>query len=122
MKQRSALLVAAGLVLALGLAGFGLATGMTGPSADAKPVRPDHRTPIVHTTTRTVTIHKKGDATGSASVVPATTASSAASTVSSGSYESGSDDGYEHEHEAESEDDDSGSGSDGDEAKFEDDD
>jgi hypothetical protein len=117
MKQRSAMMVAAGLVLALGLAGFGLATGMTGPSADAKAVHPDHRKPIVHTTRHTVTIHKEGEAsTGSAPVVAATTASSTTSTASSGSDESGSDDSYEHESET---DDVSGSSDDATEAQFE---
>jgi hypothetical protein len=114
MKQRSAMMAAAGLVLALGLAGFGLATGMTGPSADAKAVRPDHRKPIVHTTKRTVTIHKKGEATASAPVVSSTAPSSA--TASAGSYESGGDDDtYEHETENESED----SGSNGDATEME---
>jgi type IV secretory pathway TrbL component len=116
MKQRSALMVAAGLVLALAIAGFGLATGMTGPSADAKAVHPDQRKPVVHTTTRTVPIHQKGEATTGSAARATTTASSTTSTASSGSSESGSDDSYEHESET---DDVSGSSDDATEAQLE---
>ena len=48
-------------MLALALAGLGLAMGMTGPSADAKSNhRNTKRAPVVHTTRRTVTVHKGG--------------------------------------------------------------
>ena len=102
MKQRSAMVVAAGLVLALALAGLGLAMGMTGPSADAKAPKPHHRrAPIVHTTTRTITVHKAGESPVSA--VSASGTSSGYDTVQSSSggtsYEqesnSGSDDTFE---------------------------
>ena len=62
MKQRSAMVVAAGLVVALALAGLGLAMGMTGPSADAKAPKLHRKPPIVHTTTRTITVHQPGTA------------------------------------------------------------
>ena len=68
MKQRSAMVVAAGLVVALALAGLGLAMGMTGPSADAKAPAHNRKPPIVHTVTRTITVHKPGSATGSGGV------------------------------------------------------
>lgn len=95
MKPRSAMVVAGGLVLALALAGFGLAMGMTGPSADAKAPRPQHRPPIVHTTTRTITVHKPGTSTslGSSATLASTGGFAAPSTgsfapsTSSSSYE-----------------------------------
>jgi len=103
MKQRSAMVVAAGLVLALALAGLGLAMGMTGPSADAKsPKLPHRRAPIVHTTTRTITVHKAGKAPESAVSSSGTSTGYATVQSSSGatSYEheqesSGSDDSFE---------------------------
>ncbi len=97
MKQRSAMMVAAGLVLALALAGFGLAMGMTGPSADATaPLH--HRKPIVHTTTRTVTVHRSASqapALSGGAVVTTTSAGSSVSATSDDSFESETGDSYE---------------------------
>src|SRR5215213_3171313 len=101
MKKRSAMVVAAGLVLALALAGLGLAMGITGPSADAKAPKPHHRrAPIVHTTTRTITVHKAGESPVSAVSASGTSSGYATVQSSSGtSYEqesnSGSDDSFE---------------------------
>jgi hypothetical protein len=98
MKQRSAMLVAAGLVLALAVAGFGLAIGMTGPSADASAPR-HHRKPIVHTVTHTVTVHKPASEGSSAPAGTVVTTSANTAMLSSGS-----DDSFEHETESDDDD------------------
>ena len=94
MKQRSAMVVAAGLVMALALAGLGLAMGMTGPSADAKaPQRAQHRAPIVHTVTRTITVHKPASSTSGVSTLKASSGwntGAGAGTQSPGSQYAGS--------------------------------
>lgn len=109
MKKRSAMFVAAGLVLAMIVAGVGFAMGMTGPTADAKKVNVQTKRdkPIVHTVTKTITIHKKAKATDDGSTLSqpviyqqatAPTGATSASTSTSSSGE------YEHESESESED------------------
>jgi len=106
MKQRSAMVVAAGLVVALALAGLGLAMGMTGPSADAKAPKLHRKPPIVHTTTRTITVHQPGTAASSGGAMTYSAPSSSSSTGSSDDQYAGSDDsGHETEdsHETESE-------------------
>jgi hypothetical protein len=101
MKQRSAMVVAAGLVLALALAGLGLAMGMTGPSADAKAPKPQHRPPIVHTTKRTITVHKPATAPAAGSNVAVTsTGTAAAPTTATYEDSSSTDDSYEPESES----------------------
>ena len=88
MKQRSAMVVAGGLVMALALAGLGLAMGMTGPSADAKaPRRAQHKAPIVHTVTRTITIHKPASSTGDVSTLSTGSAWTAGASTQSSSNE-----------------------------------
>jgi len=95
MKQRSAMVAAAGLVVALALAGLGLAMGMTGPSADAKaPLKQQRpKPPIVHTVTRTITVHKPGTAPSGAATVLAAGSTAPATSVDAG----GSDDPYAEE-------------------------
>ena len=87
MKQRSAMVAAAGLVVALALAGLGLAMGMTGPSADAKAPLKQQRSkpPIVHTVTRTITVHKPGTAPSGATVLAAGSTAPATSVDTGGS-------------------------------------
>lgn len=65
MKKRSALLVAAGLVLTLIVGGLAVAVGLTGPSVSTAVPRVDRRAtsePIVRTVRRKVTVHKKAEA------------------------------------------------------------
>lgn len=61
MNKRSALMVAAGLVLAMVVSASAIVMGITGPSnADASTVRPNaDRAPVVKTTRETQTVHKK---------------------------------------------------------------
>lgn len=61
MNKRSAMLIAAGLVLTLGIGGLAVSLGLTGPApvnaADA--VRPER---VVKVERRTVTLHRTADA------------------------------------------------------------
>jgi hypothetical protein len=102
MKRRSAMLVAAGLVLALAVAGLGFTMGLTGPTADAKraPVEKAQREPKVRTITRTITVHKKAKPTqtqGAGTIVVQAAPTTSTSFADSSSVESASEDGYEHE-------------------------
>jgi hypothetical protein len=127
VKKRSAMFVAAGLVLAMVVAGIGFAMGMTGPTADAKKaplqVKASKQKPIVHTVTKTITIHKKAKTTddGSTPSTPVVVQSTApgsstsddtTSTSSSGGYESETE-SSEHESDSGSEDSSGGSTSSG---------
>ncbi|MGZ4148513.1 MAG: hypothetical protein ACXVQJ_00585 [Actinomycetota bacterium] len=110
MKKRSAMFIAAGLVLAMIVAGVGFAMGMTGPTADAKKatlhVKAKREKPVVHTVTKTITIHKKAKATDDgpatsqpviiqqATAPPTTSSAPTTSTSSSGESEN------ESEHES----------------------
>jgi hypothetical protein len=91
MNKRSAMLVAAGLVLTLIVGGVAIAVGMTGPSTSAaspKMVKQHHKQkPIIKTVRRTITIHKKAPAAGVAAPVYVA-APSSSSGYSSGSYSS----------------------------------
>jgi hypothetical protein len=121
MNKRSAIAVALGLVAALAIGGFAIATGLTGPeTSQASPLvtkakRPE---PIVRTVTKTVTVHKKAKAgappvilvsgpssSGSSGVSTAATPSTTAGSTSGYQGDVESDDEYESEdHESESED------------------
>ena len=113
MKKRSAMFVAAGLVLAMIVAGVGFAMGMTGPTADAKKA-PLHvkakQKPIVHTVTKTITIHKKAKASddGPATSTPviyqstAPTTSTAEPTTSTSTSSESESENESTEHETES--------------------
>ncbi len=63
MNKRSAMLMAAGLVLAMLVGGVAIAVGLTGPAASAATPRvvKHHKAPkpIVKTIRKTVTVHKK---------------------------------------------------------------
>ena len=66
MNKRSAMLMAAGLVLTLIVGGVAMSIGLTGPtSSEATPRAERRRTaaPIVKTVKHTVTVHKRGSAT-----------------------------------------------------------
>lgn len=102
MNKRSAMFVAAGLVLSLLVAGVSMAMGVTGPSADAKTTVRSQK-PIVKTVTRTVTVHKKAKADGTAGPVIVRTTDPTGSTGTSDSESTG-DDSYDSE-ESDSEDD-----------------
>lgn len=108
MNKRSALLVAAGLVLTLIAGGLAVAVGLTGPSVSSAVPRVDRRAgsePIVRTVRRTVTVHKKAEAKAGevvqiAAPAMATTSSndSSQSSVDDESHEDGSE-GAEPEDE-----------------------
>jgi hypothetical protein len=114
MNKRSAIAVALGLVAALAIGGFAIATGLTGPeTSQASPLvtkakRPE---PIVRTVTKTVTVHKKAKA-GAAPVIlvsgSSSSGSSGVSTAAAPSTTAGSTSAYEdevgYEDEVESED------------------
>jgi len=95
MNKRSAMFVAAGLVVAMLVAGLAMATGVTGPSADAKTTA-TRRKPVVHTNVKTITVHRKAKATGSTGAVVYRSTSTAGgttpTTTSSASY---GDDSFE---------------------------
>jgi hypothetical protein len=104
MNKRSAMLVAAGLVLTLMVGGVAIAIGMTGPSASAaspKTAKQHHKQkPIIKTIRRTVTIHKKAPAAGVAAPVYAASQGSSSvsySSVPRSAPSYGDDGGYEHE-------------------------
>ena len=62
MNKRSAMLMAAGLVLTMIVAGVAITAGLTGPSASAATPRVAHHRapkPIVKTIHKTETVHKK---------------------------------------------------------------
>jgi hypothetical protein len=63
MNKRSAMLMAAGLVLTMLVGGVAIAVGLTGPAASAAAPRvvKHHRAPkpIIRTIRKTVTVHKK---------------------------------------------------------------
>ncbi len=75
MNKRSAMLMAAGLVLAMVVAGIAITAGLTGPSASAaapRAVRHHPLKPIVKTVHTTQTVHRK--APGSSVVTRSTSA------------------------------------------------
>lgn len=79
MNKRSAMLMAAGLVLTMIVAGVAITAGLTGPSASAAAPRAAHHRspkPIVKTIHKTETVHKKSPQT------PATTMFSGGSQAS----------------------------------------
>lgn len=108
MNKRSAMLMAAGLVLTLIVGGVAMSVGLTGPTPSEAGPRAERRqtaAPIIKTVKHTVTVHKRGSAT------PATGASGSSSAGSvSGSI--GDDDGG-YGDDAESEDHGEHSGDDG---------
>ena len=83
MKKRSAVLIAAGLVLAMVTAAFGIMMGFTGPSSagiGGIHVRSARRAPIVRTVTQRRTIHRTAPGgSGSFTAVAPTTAPSTSS-------------------------------------------
>ena len=86
MNKRSAMMVAAGLVLTLVVGGVAVAVGMTGPEASSAQSKLSHKKnkPIIKTTKKTITVHKKGQAPAGA-VVTLPAASSGTVSSSSGS-------------------------------------
>jgi len=88
MNKRSAMMVAAGLVLTLVVGGVAVAVGMTGPSASSAQPKLTHKKnkPIIKTTKKTVTVHKKAPAQpGTVVTVPSSYSGSASSSSGSGS-------------------------------------
>jgi hypothetical protein len=91
VNKRSAVLIAAGLVLTLGIGGLAVSLGLTGPTPvnAVESARPER---IVKVERRTVTIHRKAKA-------PSATTVLSAAAPGSGMGED-SIDGYESEHES----------------------
>ena len=91
MNKRSAMLMAAGLVLTLIVGGVAMSVGLTGPTPSQAAPRAGHRQkapkPIIKTVKHTVTVHKKGEA-----VPAATTGSSDVGSAGSVSGSSGNSD------------------------------
>ena len=91
MNKRSAMLVAAGLVLTMIVGGVALAVGMTGPSSSAAAPRLSRHhkdpKPIVKTIKKTVKVHKKAPQVAVA--MPATTTYSGSSSYGGSSGHSG---------------------------------
>lgn len=88
MNKRSAMMVAAGLVLTLVVGGVAVAVGMTGPEASSAQPKLTHKKnkPIIKTTKKTVTVHKKGQAqAGTVVTLPGTSSGTASSSSDSGS-------------------------------------
>ena len=94
MNKRSAVLIAAGLVLTLGIGGLAVSLGLTGPTPvnAVETARPER---VVKVERRTVTVHRKAKAPSAATVVLSAPA------PGSGMGEA-TEDGYEGEHETES--------------------
>ena len=99
MNKRSAMLMAAGLVLTMIVAGVAITAGLTGPSASAAiPATVHHRAPkpIVKTIRTTRTVHRaapQGGAVATFARVTPTTAAPATFTESAG-YADGTDDAH----------------------------
>jgi hypothetical protein len=111
MNKRSAMLVAAGLVLTLVVGGVAVAVGMTGPSASsAQPKLTQHKKnkPIIKTTKKTITVHKKAKARpGAVVTVPGTysgTTSSSSGSTSGSSYDDSSSSGTSYGDDSSGED------------------
>ncbi len=104
MTKRSAMLIAAGLVAALGVGTMALSIGLSGngtaAASDAK-----KQDPIVRTIHRTVTVEKKAKGDGAVQVITLDAISGSSSSSSSSSSEpvesESSDDGFESESESE---------------------
>ena len=101
MNKRSAMLMAAGLVLTVIVAGVAIAAGLTGPAASAAAPRAVHHRdpkPIVKTIRKTVTVHKKAPQAPAAPVTyaaaPAPMAPPAARSISYPSAAPASPAGY----------------------------
>src|SRR5207342_1644736 len=90
MNKRSAMLMAAGLVLTLIVGAMAMSTGLTGPTPSQAAPRAGQRQkapkPIIKTVKHTVTVHKRGTATPATAIAtapaPATTSSSSAGSLS----------------------------------------
>lgn len=115
MNKRSAMMVAAGLVLAMLVAGMAVAAGFTGPEASAGGSRAttdeiQRREPKVRTITETVTVHRKAEASDDDTLAPVVvTQTPSAPTSTSSPSDDFDDDGYEDEdHEGEDHEDDHG--------------
>lgn len=124
MNKRSALLVAAGLILTLVVGGLAVAIGLTGPSVSSAVPRSGRSAvePVVQTVRRTVTVHETADqATGAVVQLAASTASAAPSTGDddAGEIEDHGDD--DRGHEADDRDDGHDDRDDGHEGETEDD-
>ena len=91
MHRKTAMLASGAIVLAMLVAGLAVTLGVTGPTADAQRARP---APRVHTTTKTITIHRASTA---AAETPAVIYTTTGATVSTASGEDGyeTDDAYE---------------------------
>jgi hypothetical protein len=104
MNKRSAMTIAAGLVLTLMVAAFAFASGTLGPepASAAKAPRAARPSPIVHTIKRTVTVHQKADTAPVVQQDPIVVPVAAAVTQTASQPAAGDEGSYEDE-ESESE-------------------
>ena len=124
MNKRSAMLMAAGLVLTLIVGGVAMSTGLTGPTPTQAAPRAGHRQkapePIIKTVKHTVKVHKPGTAAPATATAtaPATSGSSSAGSLS-GSMDD--DQGISSDDDAQGEDEgDDDSGESGDDHSYDD--
>ena len=99
MNKRSAIVVAAGLVVALIAGGLALSSGIVGPelsAAVASAKTQQHRKPKIRTIKRTIKVHKRADRQGTTGGM-GTSVAAPASSFSTGSWEG--DDSFENEAE-----------------------
>ena len=103
MNKRSAMLMAAGLVLTLIVGGVAMSVGLTGPTPSEATPRAERRqtaAPIVKTVKHTVTVHKRGSATPATGT--GTSGSSSAGSVAGSTDDDhgndGDDDDYGEDH------------------------
>jgi hypothetical protein len=85
MNKRSAMIVAAGLIVALAAGAYALSLGSTGPTAAAAAKTAHRHKPIVKTIRRTVTVHQKAPA--STHAVVATGPAPSVAPISGSSYQ-----------------------------------
>ena len=99
MNKRSAMLMAAGLVLTLIVGGVAMSIGLTGPTSSEATPRAERRraaAPIVKTVKHTVTVHKRGSATPATGT--GTSDSNSAGSVAGASDEDHGSDGDDDGH------------------------
>ena len=101
MNKRSAMLMAAGLVLTLIVGGVAMSIGLTGPtSSEATPRAERHRAaaPIVKTVKHTVTVHKRGSAAPATGTGTSGSNSAGSVTGSTDDDHGSDDDGHGEDH------------------------
>jgi hypothetical protein len=130
MNKRSAMLMAAGLILTLIIGGVAMSVGLTGPTPSEAGPRAERRqtaAPIIKTVKHTLTVHKRGSATQATGTSGSSSAGSVSGSIGDdhsgysddaegedhgehGDDRMGEDDDHGDDHSGEADDDHSGSG------------